>query len=216
METFKMIETIGIKDTDKFYDLIEFGNGYGLMSNIARKNKNIKTAKTMVSLPIAIAVSAYARMYINKFKVMYQDNLYYSDTDSIIQDVPLDDMFIGTELGKFKLECLVNRGVFLGPKLYGLEVIDDKGENATVQEIVKSKGFKKKISFNEILSLLEVNESLNLSQEKWFRSIKQGNISIKETPYNLKVNNNKRLWVIENNKYSYTIPYNVDITDDAR
>ena len=46
--------------------------------------------------------------------------------------------------------------------------------------------------------LLKENISLEIKQEKWFQSLINSNITISETPYNLKVTSNKRNSVYEN------------------
>ena len=62
-------------------------------------------------------------------------NLYYSDTDSAVTDAPLPDIMVGDGLGMFKLEHVIQRAVFLAPKVYGF--ITTEGE-----EIIKVKGVK--------------------------------------------------------------------------
>jgi len=37
-------------------------------------------------------------------KINNKDHIYYSDTDSLILDKPLDDYLVGKDLGKFDLE----------------------------------------------------------------------------------------------------------------
>jgi transcription initiation factor TFIIIB Brf1 subunit/transcription initiation factor TFIIB len=68
-----------------------------------------------VSIPISTAVTAYARMYMSKFKRMFKKLgiiLYYSDTDSFIINKSLDQKYIGSELGKLKLEHTFDEGVY--------------------------------------------------------------------------------------------------------
>jgi hypothetical protein len=58
-----------------------------------------------VSIGIAAAITAYARIHMSQFKNNPNFNLYYSDTDSIYIDKPLPDhMISSTILGKMKLE----------------------------------------------------------------------------------------------------------------
>jgi hypothetical protein len=58
-----------------------------------------------VSISIASAITAYARIHMSQFKNNPNFNLYYSDTDSIYINKPLPAEFISsTELGKLKLE----------------------------------------------------------------------------------------------------------------
>jgi hypothetical protein len=61
---------------------------------------------TDVSLSTAAAVTAYARIYMSKIKQDIIDkggNIYYTDTDSIVTDITLDDSLVDNDLDKFKL-----------------------------------------------------------------------------------------------------------------
>ena len=73
-----------------------------------------------VSLTTAAAVTAYARVYMSKLKKdmskLKKDilnrggNIYYTDTDSIVTDIPLDDSLVSEGLGMFKLEYKIEKG----------------------------------------------------------------------------------------------------------
>ena len=56
------------------------------------------------SISIAAAIAAYSRMIKYEHKINNKDHIYYSDTDSLILDKPLDDYLVGKDLGKFDLE----------------------------------------------------------------------------------------------------------------
>lgn len=79
-----------------------------------------------VNIAIASAVTAGGRMWMSQIKNNPKYNLYYSDTDSAVIDAKLDNAFVGSELGQFKLEYEINRAVFLAPKVYGLHTSDGK------------------------------------------------------------------------------------------
>lgn len=49
---------------------------------------------------------------------MKDNNIYYSDTDSLILEKPLPENIIGKELGKWKLEAEIKKGIIVRPKLY--------------------------------------------------------------------------------------------------
>ena len=126
------------------------------------------------SIPIAIAITAYSRMYM--FNIIYKlldlgFTIYYMDTDSLIVDRPLPDwMVTNNELGKLKLEHFVKEGVFLAPKVYALKTDDGK-------EIIKVKGLslntiRKDLTFDIMLSLLNKDKSLVFNQIKSFRNFK--------------------------------------------
>ena len=52
--------------------------------------------------------------------------LYYSDTDSVFINQPLLDHLIGSGLGQFKLENIINKAIFLAPKVYALVTEDGR------------------------------------------------------------------------------------------
>jgi DNA polymerase type B, organellar and viral len=105
-----------------FYEL----NGLDKYEELINKldiNKN----EFETSLPIAIAITAYARMYMNQFIQKY--NCYNTDTDSLFIDVPLSEELVGDKLGQFKLEMVASEAYFISPKLYYLE---NENENKIV------------------------------------------------------------------------------------
>jgi len=78
------------------------------------------------AVQISCAIAAYARMSINIYKNMPNYIVYYSDTDSIVINKPLNENIIGKELGKWKLEAIIKKGLFVRPKLYAYYTKDDK------------------------------------------------------------------------------------------
>jgi hypothetical protein len=103
---------------DLFYDL----NGLDIYIELFN-NLDISKNEFETSLPIAIAVTAYARMYMNDFINEY--NCYNTDTDSLAIDSELPNNYIGNELGQFKLEFIADEAYFISPKLYYLENINE-------------------------------------------------------------------------------------------
>ena len=57
-------------------------------------------------------------MSINPFKNINSNSLYYSDTDSLILEKELTDKIVGNELGQWKLEAVIEKGIFIRPKLF--------------------------------------------------------------------------------------------------
>jgi hypothetical protein len=149
-----------------------------------------------ISIGIASAITAYSRIHMTQFKNNLDYNLYYSDTDSIYIDKELSNNFISNNLGQMKLEYKFNEAAFLAPKVYGGLYFDN---NKDLKSITKVKGYKNKLDYYELKSLLNKDKSLSLPQEKWFKDIKNGNITIKNQLYNLKPTENKRK-LIYNNK----------------
>jgi hypothetical protein len=89
-------------------------------------------------------------MYLNKFKNIPENNYLGGDTDSIILTYPLDDKFIGSSLGLFKLEHVIQEGFYLTKKFYMLVTKDN-------QIIIKAKGIN-----NNNNNLLNYNTFLEL------------------------------------------------------
>lgn len=102
---------------------------------------------------------------MSQFKTMKDITLYYSDTDNIDIDKPLNPKYVGKELGQMKLEHIFNDVVYLTPKVYG-GITDN-------YEYVKIKGLKNPIKFNELKPLLYKDNKIEIPQEKWYRNISE-------------------------------------------
>lgn len=50
-------------------------------------------------------------MHMSLFKNIPRVKVYYSDTDSVVTNVPLPDWMVGSELGQVKLEYVVKSGI---------------------------------------------------------------------------------------------------------
>jgi hypothetical protein len=162
-----------------------------------------------VNIAIAAAITACARVHMSQFKNNPNFKLYYSDTDNIVIDRPLPKELVGDQLGQMKLEHTIKKAIFLAPKVYGLLTLENK-------QIIKVKGvtFKtiKEININDLEDLLLENSELEFKQNKWFKKVLDGNISIDEVFYKLKVTSNKRKNIYINYDdikiFSSTEPYN--------
>ena len=103
-----------------------------------------------ISIPIAAAITAYARIHMSQFKNNPDFILYYSDTDSVFINKPLPKEFVNDKiLGKMKLENICKDAIFLAPKVYCLLTEDNK-------LIYKVKG----LSHNIQLSMEDFNNLL--------------------------------------------------------
>src|SRR5258708_12580195 len=88
--------------------------------------------------------------------------LYLSESDSGYIDKALPDHLVHSkDLGKMKLENTLAKAIFLAPKVYYLETIEDK-------VIYKVKGLKHEIELNrsDFESLLYKDTILQKSQSK--------------------------------------------------
>lgn len=197
--------------TDYINEIIDLNNNKSLVSYIDIDDNKLETIllsnknEFNISIGIASAITSYSRIHMSQFKSIDNHyNLYYSDTDSIYIDKPLDDSFISNELGKMKLEYIFNEAVFLSSKVYGGLF------NNNSNQIVKIKGFKNKLSYDSLKSLLIKNNKLELNQVKWFKNIEEGNITLKNQIYTLIPTENKRQLIYKNNELVDTKPFIID------
>lgn len=107
-------------------------------------NKNSKGVKSSVG--IAAAITAYARISLNRFKNIPGNKYLGGDTDSVIMQTPLPSKLVGKQLGMMKFEDDIKLGLFADKKLY-YAVNRDGYEN------IKSRGVGKDFNRNDILKL---------------------------------------------------------------
>ena len=120
-------------------------------------------------------------------------HIYYCDTDSIFTDKkPTIDFIDNNILGKWKLECIIKKALFLSPKSYYYEDIDEeickksKGVDARRMEISDYNGL--------------INESkkyVSQSRMMFFRSF--NGVSINEMIRRVQVVYNKRIFNDDSN-----------------
>jgi len=164
-----------------------------------------KNVSVNQSLPSAIAITAYARIYM--FNVIYRlielgIEIYYMDTDSIVIKGILPEDLIGKSLGLFKLEHEIKHGYFISPKLYALETKDGK-------TIVKAKGIGSKLDFTQFETLIN-NLGIVKAQERWFKDPSNASINLKNINMHISSMNLKRKQILENGRLSYTTPIIVE------
>lgn len=157
---------------------------------------------TNISIAIASAITAYARIHMTQFKNNPDYNLFYSDTDSIVIDKPLPEYQVDSKLiGYMKHENTLLEGTFIAPKCYG-------GIFSDGTSFTKVKRFKDHVDYPQLKSLLNKDvTSIKLSQEKWYRSFEKGDITIKNQLYSLQATQSKRRLVFSGNKLVKTIPF---------
>ena len=182
-------------------ELITFSHDSGLMDDLPENQRNYNT-----NIAIAAAITAGARVYMSYFKNMEDINIYYSDTDSICTDTPLDPKYVGGELGQFKLEHQFDEAVFLAPKVWG-------GKNK-YYETVKVKGLKNPVKYDLLKTLLKKGNSLQNPNEIWYKDISKGQIIVKDEIYTLSVTDNKRQLIYDgNNNFVDTKPIHINEID---
>jgi hypothetical protein len=119
------------KFSDDILDILELGDK--LLIKHRSEDKDLRTLlygnieTHNVNIAIASAITAYARIHMTQFKNNPDFTLYYSDTDSAYFDSALPDHMVNSKiLGKMKLENRVKKAIFLAPKVYFLETIENK------------------------------------------------------------------------------------------
>jgi hypothetical protein len=189
----------------KEFDVIEcldLKNGKNLISYQSSEENVSADTPPNVNIAIAASITAYARVHMSQFLADPTLQIYYTDTDSIDVKGNLPSRFIGPALGQLKVEDIFDEAIFLAPKVYG--GLGQRGP------ITKIKGFKNPISFNSLKSLLIKDSKLDLNQEKWFKSISEGNISVRNQIYSLMVTDNKRQLIYDKHILIGTKPYIID------
>lgn len=143
------------------------------------------------SVPIASAITAYARM--ERAEILLDDSLdiLYFDTDGFkslqkITELPKYKHLDHNGLGGLKYEGTFSESIFLMPKVYG-GIYKESGE-----EFTKLKGFKDKVEFNKFKDLLFKNKEITLTHNKWLRDWLKSEIKIMKSPYKFRINENKR------------------------
>lgn len=190
---------------------VDFYKTFINVMNSSKKDASRQDRLRDVSIAISSAVTSYSRIFMNKVKLDVLNrggSIYYTDTDSIVTDIELDSSLVGTEIGKFKLEFMVNDGYFISSKTYCLvlneKYVTEKNEGI----IIKSKGV------NDIT--LNVDDFVNLYngidiETKRFETIldySKGSVTLK-VPHiiNLKADTyKKRTKIYKNNLWVDTKP----------
>jgi len=179
-------------------NITDLGNGNELYSYIPNKenlgnseNLNINEGKysnLLINVAIAAAITGYSRIFMSDYKNNPLFKLYYSDTDSIFIDKDLNTInpnLEGIKLGQWKPEYSFKEAVFLAPKVYG-------GITPEGVSIVKAKGVKNIIPYDDLKTLLTKKNTIQIPTEKWYRNLSEGNIRVKQEIYNLTINSTKR------------------------
>lgn len=205
-KTYKIIDYINdvFDGNEPFIDYFDWGS-VGLYQFDKVNNCSNSKASMNVSISIASAVTAYARICIHKFKLIAGEHLYYTDTDSIFTTKMLPSRYVGNNLGQMKLEYkgVIVNGVFLAPKLYGLVLSDGS-------EVVKIKGVHSpSLKVSDLESLLVLNSSIDINlldkesggkgNIRWTRNWISGHIKQVETSHLIMIHESKRELIYKDN-----------------
>ena len=106
--------------------LLSILDGDNNKQEIMDRKFRLRLSPNIQSIPIAAAITSYARIQMNKVLGDKEIKVYYTDTDSVVVNKPLPRELVSpTVLGKFKLEqSEIQRGMFILPKVYNLVLRD--------------------------------------------------------------------------------------------
>ena len=169
------------------------------VKNLRNKESNFHD----VSIAIASAVTSYSRIYMNKIKMSILNNggsIFYTDTDSVVTDVELNNNLVGDGIGMFKLEHKLKEAFFIGAKTYALKKFDSSRLEIN-KTLIKAKGVNSnKLIYEQFLMLylgLDVKTSRLETKKKYASGSVQINI---EQPITLSANMYKKRNKIYKNK----------------
>jgi DNA polymerase type B, organellar and viral len=132
------------------------------------KNKtDLDAAYVVRNLTIAAMITSHASIFMNPFLNDPDNPCYYTDTDSLFVKYPLDEKYVGTELGKFSFKGKAKRAYFISPKTYCLIMEDDS-------VIIKSKGLNNNKLNEEHFKQLLSGHNIEIDINKMFLNIKTG------------------------------------------
>ena len=138
----------------------------------------------------------------------------YSDTDSIFTTKKLDDKYIGTGLGLMKDELTGNRiseMLVLDCKQYGYYYFD-KGNK--IEKSVWAGITRNSLSFKDLLHLFSGRIIQRIVNNRFFKSLQNLNISIKNVKLTISYKPHKKL--LNNNYLPIYINYKLDIRKDPK
>jgi hypothetical protein len=169
-------------------------------------NKHLNSFNESSAPHVASAITAFARIFMDKFKRDLSLDVYYSDTDSIFCKNPLPSNIISdTELGKFKLENTIKEGIFILPKVYMLKTVNN-------ETIIKCKGLDSRLLTD--LDIYDIYFNSTTFIKKFVSYFKRDfkNFTISKQEYNINISSKllKRRKVIENGKWVDTKPLNIE------
>jgi len=165
--------------------------------------KNDNDTPEINSAPgVAAAITAYSRMYMNKLKNIPNNECFYSDTDSIVLEKPLENYEINNKIGNLKLEYpKINEALFISPKLYLLELDDGK-------LIAKGRGYSGSLCKWDYMQLYN-EDCITVIDKRWKQRLNINTITEKEFKINISPQFNKRVKLISQGKWVDTQPLRV-------
>lgn len=149
----------------------------------------IQQVKSNVAL--SAAVTAYGRIHMMRFKL--DDSSYYTDTDSIFLDKPLDPKYLGDDLGLMKDELsgkVIDEAYFLGIKQYGYTYYEN---NRKIEKSVFAGVTRNSLSFDDIKNISQGGIIEKIIPVRFYKSLENLSITIKSSKTTIRLNHDKDL-----------------------
>ncbi|KAI5980362.1 mitochondrion dnapol [Pisolithus orientalis] len=190
-------------------------------NNFTNLEKNIDIFDD-VSVLVSALVTSYGRIFMIKIILeilKVGGNVYYTDTDSLVTDIPIEILnpnLVGGDLGQFKLEYKIKEGYFISNKTYCLVLNDDR-------LIIKCKGLKNdSLSLDDFKSMYFLSKNVYGNKISSITDLSKGSVVIEDKKILLqhdaylkrkKYYNENGLWIdtkplVFNNIEKGIIPYN--------
>lgn len=195
-------------------------HGYDYIKVLKELNINMDSNDEFkdISLVISAAITSYARVYMSSIKLGILNkggNIYYTDTDSIVTDKPLDSNLVGSEIGLFKLEHKIKEGYFISAKTYALSVYNDKKPY-----VIKVKGILKESVTYKMFEDAYKGIDIKGTKRMAVTTYNKGSVIIDDKTITLNHNSyRKREKIYKRNKWIDTKPLyinDIDIDKDSK
>lgn len=209
----RIIKTIIEIDKDKLILLVQSNLNTDIitkLNNFFETNFINKFVTIKNNVAIASAVTSYARIHMIPYKI--DDNVLYTDTESIFTTKKLNDELIDSnKLGYMKDELngkVIKEAYFLGIKQYGYYYLDDNNE--IIEKSVFAGVTRNSLTFNEIKQIHNNKTIIKTITNRFYKSLTTLNISIKnDIKLIITRTNSKKL--VNNNYYPLEINNNLNI-----
>lgn len=169
-------------ELNKLLDIKDFSNS----TILNKKNRGVPS-----SVSIAAAITSYARIKMSKFLNNPDNECVYTDTDSGVFKNVLDPKYVGKELGQFKLEYVIKKGIFISPKTYAVKYVDPKTKD--IKLMLKCKGVGSQHLSWQIFEDLLSGKNVQIYKDYFNPDFSKGCVNIYNRVYTISgvTNNNK-------------------------
>jgi hypothetical protein len=156
---------------------------------------------TFTPVQIASAITAYARIIIHKYKSDLNNEVYYSDTDSIFCKYPIHKRYLSDiKLGFMKKYGQVKEAYFISPKVYACLYLN----NFDIKCVGASKGL---VSFQDVKNFYSGKEKIFINTLLFKKDYKKFIIKKIEHKVNISGKFLKRKKVYTNGVWTSTAPH---------